>query len=76
MSDWSGLPARARRCIHRRLAKLLQRCSSIIGQMWSQQDIASVQHLETFLAPPRRERQPPSRVEQELRGYLECGILA
>jgi len=33
-------------------------------------------HLETFLAGPRAsDRQLPLHVEQELRAYLECGIL-
>lgn len=34
-------------------------------------------HLETFLARLRAsDRQLPRHVEQELRAYLECGILA
>ncbi|MFA6109920.1 MAG: transposase, partial [Candidatus Latescibacterota bacterium] len=34
-------------------------------------------HLETFLAQHRAQEQPlPRHIEQELRAYLECGILA
>ena len=34
-------------------------------------------HLETFLARQReRERPVPSFVERELRGFLDCGVLA